>query len=427
MSAAIPKASYKLEVGWGQTTSGLFTFGISKFGSSTDLLAADSWSRGFAGPYDNITIDALDMAITRGRDDTLTTIQAGQITSTLRDYQGRYNPDNAASPIAAYLDTDKPVRASATLAGVTYPLYYGFLTDIEADPSNRGRCILTGVDFLDKLDRQNPLLQGINAPPAGSSTGTIIGAILDWFYWTEPALRSLGVGDTILAQWTLANGQTSGLQLIGDLLNSERGIVFVNAAGAVTYIDRHTRYMTSTSAGTIDRVMTAFPVGRSNQNTTNQWIVQRTDMAGNNVGAAQTWPDPAAGLTPSQQLHGIISQTLTTAFLNSDSQALALAQFLVMRTGTTNAHVYEVPINIADQATFIQVLSRDLGDRVTMTIQPRNMPQISGDFYIESIAHTVQTSGSPRHACVWRVSKAPSVNPFRFGVSKFGGADALWY
>lgn len=414
----VPKAAYKIEVGWGQGSTGLFTFGTSLFGSSTDLLAADSWSASFMGDYDDISADGRDIQITRGRDNDLTTIRAGQILTGLRDKDGRYNPQNPASPLAGSLDTDKPQRVSAIYGGVTYPLGYAFTTDIEADMAGRGTCQLTAVDFLDKLDRQSPVI----APLAGNSTdGQIFAAILDWFRWTDPSMRNLLVGDTIAAAWSRADGSRTGLALVSELLDAERGLVFVDKTGAVKYLDRQSRYASS-STGTIDRALTAFPVGRSNANIVNQWTVQRTDMAGVPVGIAQT-----AGDGVSQQRHGPIAQTLTTPFLNSDAQALSLAQFMTMRTATGLGLVYEVPISIADAATFIQVLSRDIGDRVTMTLQPRNMAQFTADFFIESIAHTIQTKGSPRHACVWRVSAAPSGTPFRFGVSTMGGTDVLWY
>jgi hypothetical protein len=416
----VPRAQYVVEAAWGQGSTGLFRFGISTFGSTADRLAADSWSAAFTGPYDNMTAAARTIGITRGRDNDISQFAAGQLTLSMRDASGIYNPYNTTSPLvsAGNLDTDKPIRISAILAGVTYRLYYGFITDIEGDPAGGGTVQITAADFLDKLDRQSPILTGL---AGGLTDGQLVGLILDWFQWTDPAMRNLAVGDTISAAYTRADGSRTGLALVAELMEAERGLVFVAANGAVTYLDRHARYA-ATSLATIDRTLKAFPAGRSNANVINKWIVQRTDMAGTTVGVAQTWSDAA-----SIRLHGEIAQTITTSFLNNDNQALSLAQYLVNRTKSGIQLVYEIPLSIPDQATLIQALSREIGDRVTLTIAPRNMPQITGNFYIEAIAHAIQTSGPPRHATTWRVSQAPTNAAFRFGVSRFGGADVLGY
>lgn len=416
----VPRAQYIIQAAWGQNSTGLFRFGISQLGSAVDLMAAGSWSASFNGPYNDLSLAARTLGIQRGRDNDITEFRAGQLTLSMRDAQGIFNPYNPSSPLVSSgaLDTDKPIRASAILAGVTYPLYYGFITDIEGDPSGRGTVQMTAVDFLDKLDRQNPILTGL---AGGLTDGQILGLILDWYQWQDPAMRNLAVGDTINAVYTRADGSNSGLSLVSELMNAERGLTFVAAGGAVTYLDRQSRYK-ATSLTTIDRKLKAFPVGRSNSNVINQWTVQRTDMAGNNVGVAQTASDAA-----SSRVHGPVAQSITTPFLNTDAQALSLAQYLVNRTKSGIALVYDVPLAIVDQASLIQALTREIGDRVTLTIDPLNMPLISGDFYIEAITHTIQASGPPRHATVWRVSQVPAGIPFRFGTSKFGGTDVLTY
>jgi hypothetical protein len=122
------------------------------------VLAAELLEHIFTGPYDDLSAiarDDHDPARPRQRHHPIPGRPAHPVG---RDAQGIYNPYNPASPlvIGGNLDTDKPIRVSAILAGVTYPLYYGFITDIEGDPSGRGTVQITAVDFLDKLDRQSP-------------------------------------------------------------------------------------------------------------------------------------------------------------------------------------------------------------------------------------------------------------------------------
>jgi hypothetical protein len=106
-------------------------------------------------------------------------------------------------------------------------------------------------------------------------------------------MRNLAVGDTINAAYTRADGSRSGLTLVAELMEAERGLAFVAASGAVTYLDRHARYV-ATSLATIDRTLQAFPVGRSNSNVINQWTVQRTDMAGTPSASPRPPPTPPA-------------------------------------------------------------------------------------------------------------------------------------
>lgn len=423
--AARPGFAQKLEVSWAQNATGLFTFGVSKFGSATDLLAASSWSTTFGGtPYDDLSKRVLSVQINRGRSDSLQDFRAGTITINLRDRDGLLNRENAASPLAGLLLDDRPIRYTLTDAnGVPHSRFYGFISDIQADLAGRGTATITAVDFLDQLNSRYPVV----TPLAGATTGQIIGKILDWFQWTDPAMRSLAVGDTIIPSYTRADGSRTGLALISELLQAERGIVFANAAGAVTYIDRRTRFM-STSVGSIDRVMLAFPVGTDKQGLINQEAVQRVDMSGNPLGVVQQAFD-AASIVKHRTVDGdTLASPLQSPFLLDDPTALLLAEYIVMKSKDGLQAVYQVPINVPDVATQQQCFSRELGDRVTLTIAPHSFPQFTKDFFIEGIIEQVSGSASPPYQCSWILSDVPVLKPFRFGVSQFGSTtDVLYY
>jgi hypothetical protein len=72
-------------------------------------------------------------------------------------------------------------------------------------------------------------------------------------------------------------------------------------------------------------------------------------------------------------------------------------------------------------------MSRDLGDRVTLTIAPPNFAQFTSDFYVESIVERFSARSTPRYSVNWRVSEVPTPTPFRFGISQMGGTDALYF
>ena len=78
-------------------TVGLIEFGYSTFGG-TDVFGGD-----FAGLFDAVTDDVKSFSVTRGRTANLDTMSAGEATIVLHDPTGKYNPLNAASPIAPYV------------------------------------------------------------------------------------------------------------------------------------------------------------------------------------------------------------------------------------------------------------------------------------------------------------------------------------
>lgn len=421
---SIPLVSQKLEVSWSQDPLGLFVFGHSLFGSSTDKLAGSGWSTTFEStPYDDLSVRVLSVSKTSGRSTDTDDFRASTLTVTLRDPDGLLNRKNPSSPLAGLLLDDRPIRWTVYDAdGVGHERFYGFIQDIQADVAGRGTCTITAVDFLDRLGSQNPVIPAI----AGATTGQIIGMILDWFRWTDPAMRSLCTGDTIEQLYDHADSSRTGIDLVSELLQSERGICFVDSAGVVTYIDRHTR-ITETSQGTIDRTMTAFPVGTDAETLVNQEACQLVDMDGNVLGDVQQASD-AASIT----LHGIrdgdpLASPLQTPFLSDDDDVLNLAEYIVMRAKDGLEDVYQVPINIPDLATQQLVLGCDLGDRVTMTVAPLGFAQFTGDFFIEGINESLSPQQSPPYQVSWLVSDAPPVAPFRFGVSLMGGSNPLWY
>lgn len=415
----MPLSRCKVEIAWGQDSTGLFTFGTSRFGGS-DVLAASSWSRTFVGACDDVSADVIDASWSRGRDSDLVSMRAGTATIQLKDPLGTYNRLNAASPIVAALQdpSDNPLRITLyDYLGNAHVRYYGFVQTVQADVAGRGTATITAVDFLDVLNRRKP----DTGPLLGATDGSVFAAILDWLEWTDPVMRSLAIGDSIPGTYTRADGSRTGLALTAELLDAERGILFAAASGAVTYLDRRARYLAS-ALGTIDRTLTAFPVATDGQGIVNSWTVNGTDMDDNPVGTPQLFQDDT-----SIRRHGQIDDEITTPFLANDDRRLALAQYLVLRTKLGLQPVYQVPIDVVDNATQVEVMSRDLGDRETLTVAPLNFAEFTDDFFIESIDERISGLSSPRYSASWRVSSVPSSLPFRFGISTFGGSDALYY
>jgi hypothetical protein len=90
-----------------------------------------------SNPYGTLTwtdvTDHVDLTAgiswNRGRQAELDQNQAGTATFTLNNPDGRFDPTNTSSPYYPFVSSNRPVRITATQAGTTYPLFYGFVED----------------------------------------------------------------------------------------------------------------------------------------------------------------------------------------------------------------------------------------------------------------------------------------------------------
>jgi hypothetical protein len=416
-----PVTHYMVEAAWGTTTGGLFTFGTSLFGS-TDQLAAAPFSAAFNVPYGDLSTRTRHISIVRGRDDFLSDMQAGTCTIDLRDPDGLLNNRNTASPLAGLLFTEIPIRVSAYLSnGVKVGLFYGFVDTITSDPAGRGTAQITATDLFKKLQREQPNLGSLS----GLTTGSLLQAFATELGWSDPALISLGVGDTLPSPYTRADGTRDLLSLIVEAMQAERGFTYIGGDGTFTYKSRY-QVLQSVSQATISKLMTSAPAAVDGSRVRTRWTVQRTDQADNNIGVAQV----ASIVTtePSYTKYHYIDDSIVTPLLLDDNVALSLAQYLLAATKAPTGVGWQVPINPSDAATLDQLIQRDLGDRVTLTVAPRGWSAYTQDYIIQQVRHDISTEPrAPRHQTTWGVSEYPAGQAFTFGVSRLGGADYLAY
>lgn len=411
--ALAAKASYRTEAAWGQTSGGLFTFGLSTFGGS-DKLAAATWSQTFLEPNANLTYQSSDgsyveeFTTVRGRADDLSAMQAGTAEVVIRDPGARYNRENTGSPLYGFLDAMVPLRISGTYQGATNAMYYGFIDRIDWSPvaGRGGRATISCVDFFTWLAQRKPVI----APTGPTTTGAVLGLLLDDVRWTDPSLRNLATGDQLTG--FSADGTKTSLAIAEELLISERGAFYIAKNGAPTYRDRHYALTQAPVAAVTDK-MTQLSTGTDRALVKNQLTV--TALPG---GVPQVASDSA-----SQDKYGFYDDTIGSAYLRDDNQALALAQWLVLLQKTPTTRVWETKLRNTEASLLTQMLQRDLYDTVTLSAARGST---SGDYVIQQIVHRVSLGGGV-HETTWRCSEKPPVSPFIFGTSTFGGSDVLGY
>lgn len=408
---SVARATYAVEVAWTSDVVGLFTIGVSTIAGG-DVLGTGLYDPSFTGPYDDVTAMLDRVTITRGRDDRLSFVQAGEATITLRDSDGMLNDRNPSSPLAGMLDDRlHPVRVVSRRD--LYPgfesHFFGFVRRIVWQPNGRrGIAQLECVDAFYWLERTFPIIASMGP----TTTGAAISAILDAASFPT-SWRILDVGDAIPD--FSADGTQNGLALIQGLLEAERGVFFSSGAGIATYRSRLSRLLEPT-VGSIADSMTTLPPGVDFDEAKTRVTVRRTQNGYTAVATASSSP-------LSRYAYNDL-ELIETPYLSSDAQADSLANWILSQVATSRIPIYGLTIDNRESSLLDQILGRDLVDRITVS---EAKLKTSGDYHIDSINHEIDVGGSGRHTTTYLLTKASTVNPFIIGTSVIGGSDVFVY
>ena len=185
----------------------------------------DSWCE------DDVTADVMTFTFTRGRDAELGRTQAGTCEMRLRNEDGRYSPDNQASPLYGLILPGRMVQAKYTgLSGDVY-LFTGFINELRPNPRlDEQNCYIYAVDGMDALSRgaANVALQD------NRHSGEIINDILDDAGWAYG--RTIDTGE-YNHPWVSVSG-ISALEAINQLEALEYGSrCFIDGQGNFVWQD----------------------------------------------------------------------------------------------------------------------------------------------------------------------------------------------
>ena len=173
----------------------------------------------------------------RGRSATADEFQTGTLTLRIVDQNGDFNPQNPSSPYFGYLTPMRKVSISATYAGVTYPMFSGFITSYTTTtPRNANDVVYTTITAVDATRlAQNAQISTVTGATAGDLSGTRINQILNTIAWPA-SMRDVDAGLTTL-QADPGTARTA-LAALQTATNSEYGAIYVDAAGSWTFQDR---------------------------------------------------------------------------------------------------------------------------------------------------------------------------------------------
>ena len=346
--------------------------------------------------WSDITASVRSWSVTRGShrgDDPTLRYDTGTATIVLHDPDRDFDPDNLAGPYVAggvtQIEPMRRVRIRAVWNGVTYPIFFGYADDWQADYQGNSwtYTTLTASDALKifaSYDRGTSVSAG-----AGENAGARVTRILDGVGWSS-ADRVIATGNTTLQATDLSGNALTELLLVQD---TELGEFYANASGKIVFRNRNatlTDARSNTSQATFGdggyAATGEIPYADTTPSSLDEAIAN-TVTAQNEGGTAQTVIDAGSVtqyLTKTFQRTDLIAQT--------DGDALAWAQALAYQYSTPRRRFASVAFNTprpeVAAAHWPAVLGREFGDRVTVKRRPAGGgTTISRDCFIRGVQH----------------------------------------
>lgn len=209
-----------------------------------ERLAASSTSPGF---WTNLADFTERVSTRRGRTRALESFDAGRANVVLDNSDRRFDPTNVDGPYViagtSAIQPMRPVRVRAVYAGRSYPLFSGYADawDIEWDDPSMSFTTLTATDAFKVLADFDPL--EVSPVGGGEDSGARVNRILDNASFATEA-RAIDTGESTLQATNLSANALAELKLVAD---SERGQLYVDAEGKVTFKHRNARNTETTS------------------------------------------------------------------------------------------------------------------------------------------------------------------------------------
>lgn len=366
--------------------------------------------------------------------------QAGTANYVLGNLSGDFSMDNLSGPYVTAGVTGirpwRPIRQTATYAGITYPLYRGYAQDwIESYPvmaeTGKGDAIVSVpcIDELGKLAAYNGLAV---TPTVGASElfGARIHRILNNAGHT--GTRAIEVGSTTMQATNLSANTVTELKLTAD---SEGGSVYIGADGAVIgeqqyALVQNTRSITS-QATFGDGGGAEIPYSDIQLSGAGDLIVNIASYA--RVGSTS---QVVSDLT-SRALYGDRTDPRTDLICETDAQAAALASWKVSRFKAPERRVQSITIKPRRSPTtmFPIALGLRVRDLVTVIRRPPGGQTITQYCHVAGISHQLSQGKERQWVTTFDLFSATPYRAFSTSIwdtGLWGSADndpngALWF
>lgn len=361
--------------------------------------------------------DLLELSTERGRNEELGVSETGVNTIVFRNQQRKFDPLNVTSP---YYPNVIPVRRSriqATVLGTTYDVAVG---DVEDWPQvYSGRSNTSPVRILDAFDAFNTA--DFSAARGQELSGARIAAILDAIGWPAGD-RAIDTGLSVIPAETYE--EDNALSAIQEVAAAESGLFFIDKSGKAVFHSRDRRWKPpyTSSLATFSNV----PAGGELPHAS-VTLLYRRDRIWNRVALTQSGGATFVKADSTSQAKYRRRSFTKTYKLASANEVEAKAEYIL---GVFKDAIVRPDLLVlepqSDDALWAQCLGREIGDRITVKVQPPGAPTqlLSFDCHIEKIEHKYVVG---RWTTTFRLSPADLVGFWILGTSALGIGTRLGY
>jgi hypothetical protein len=367
--------------------------------------------------------DVVDSVSTRrGRSATADEFQTGSMTLRIVDQNGDFNPQNSSSPYYGFLTPMRKVAISATSAGITYPMFSGFITSYTTTtPKNANDVVYTVITAVDATRlAQNAQISTVTGATAGDLSGTRINQILNTIAWPA-SMRDVDAGLT-----TLANDPGSARTALAALqvaTNSEYGAIYVDASGSWTFQDR---LVTTASIGGTPTVFNdnGTDIGYANA----VWRLDDT-LVFNQANITRTGGSVQSAVnSASVEKYFAHTYNQQDLLMQTDQVALDYARAYVASRAETSVRCDAIELDLyTDNYAngILAALDLDFFDPVTITTNQPGSSTLTKTLQVFGVAHNVTPNK-------WRTTFTtlePVIDGFIIGNANYGvlGVNVLSY
>jgi hypothetical protein len=340
-----------------------------------------------------VTVDVSNLVdsikTTRGRTALSDVFQTGTMSLRIIDQQGSFNPMNPASPYYQLLTPMRKVTITATWNGTTYPIFAGYITSYDTTtPRDVGEVVYTTIQAVDGFRLfANAQITTVATTPAGQTSGTRIGKLLDAIGWPI-GMRDIDAGQTTVQ----ADPGTlrTALGAMQTVTSTEYGSLYMDGFGNVVFQDRQ---LTSSSVAGTPVDFNDNGTGISYNNAL--WKLDDT-LVFNNVSVTRTGGSPQVALNQASIdkyfLHSYQEQNL---LMETDTEALNNARAFLASRQETSIRCDAVTLDLYTtnyDAGITAALDLDFFDPITVTTTQPGSSSLTKTLQVFGVSHDIRPS-----------------------------------
>lgn len=360
----------------------------SNWGSPGTMWGDTTFAWAGEGTFVNVGEWVRSARTSRGRAHELGRVEAGVTTADIEDDDRRFDPVNTTSPYHPDVRPGRRLRLTAMRDGRPTPVATG---SVEGWPVNYRNSLLTTVDITAPDDFKALALQDFTGDRIAESTSERIRFLLNQARWPADRRRIMP-GVARMAPRSYSG--TSFLAAMQEAAAAEGGLFFLSRTGDAVFHNRNHRLanfqasqvtLGSTGGLEFERIDTEY----DDSELANEVRAQASSATAVGGDGSSQAPVVVATSPTSQARYG--RRVLDLGDLKiGRHQAQGAVDYQLDRRAEPELRVTRLVVKpTTNKALFPFVLNLELGDRITVALEPATGPPINREVHIERITHTI--------------------------------------